>query len=95
MLSRQFYDLMAGAGLVKNRTHKKTGKGRSVKRTQNEISFHCLRHTATSLMKNAGISSAIVQEFIGHDSPEISANYTHIEMDAMRKAAESMPDILP
>lgn len=26
--------------------------------------------------------------------PEISANYTHIEMDAMRKAAESLPDIL-
>ncbi len=94
MLSRQFYDLMAGVGLVKTRTHQKTGNGRSVKRTQNEISFHCLRHTATSLMKNAGISSAIVQEFIGHDSPEISANYTHIEMDAMRKAAESMPDIL-
>ena len=94
MLSGQFYDLMAGVGFVKTRTHKKTGKGRSVKRTQNEISFHCLRHTATSLMKNAGISSAIVQEFIGHDSPEISAHYTHIEMDAMRKAAESMPDIL-
>jgi len=94
MLSRQFYDLMASVGLVQTRTHKKSGKGRSVKRTQNEISFHCLRHTATSLMKNAGISSAIVQEFIGHDSPEISANYTHIEMDAMRKAAESLPDIL-
>ena len=31
---------------------------------------------------------------IGHDSPEMSANYTHIEMSAMRKAAESMPDIL-
>ena len=45
-------------------------------------------------MKNAGISSAIVQEFIGHDSPEISAHYTHFEMDAMRKAAEGMPDIL-
>ena len=52
------------------------------------------RHTATSLMKNAGISPAIVQEFIGHDSPEMSANYTHIEMDAMRKAADAMPDLM-
>jgi hypothetical protein len=45
------------------------------------------------MMKNAGITPAIVQEFIAHDSPEISANYTNIEMDAMREAAESMPDI--
>ena len=93
MLSSQFYGLMANAGLVEARTHQKTGGGRSVRRKQNEISFHCLRHTATSLMKNAGISPAIVQEFIGHDSPEMSANYTHIEMSAMRKAAESLPDI--
>ena len=58
-----------------------------------EISFHALRHTATSLMKNAGVSSAIVQEFTGHDSPAISANYTHIETSALKKAAESLPDV--
>ena len=56
------------------------------------ISFAPCTH-ALSLMKNAGISPAIVQEFIGHDSSAISANYTHIEMSAMRIAAESMPDI--
>ena len=60
----------------------------------NELSFHALRHTATSLMKNAGVSSAIVQEFIGHDSPAINAHYTHIETSALRKAAESLPDVL-
>lgn len=93
-LSRQFYELMADVGLVKARTHKKTGEGRSVRRQQNEISFHCLRHTATSLLKNAGVSDAVAREFIGHDSPEISRNYTHIETSALRKAAETMPDIL-
>ena len=60
----------------------------------NEISFHALRHTATSLMKNAGISPAIVQEFIGHDSEAINRVYTHIETDAMRRAADALPDIL-
>jgi site-specific recombinase XerD len=45
-------------------------------------------------MKNAGISPAIVQEFIGHDSPAINAHYTHIETSALKKAADSMPDIL-
>jgi len=92
-LSAQFYDIMAAAGLVESRSHQKTGEGRSVRRKQSEISFHCLRHTATSLMKNAGISPAIVQEFIGHDSPAMSAHYTHIETSALRKAAESLPDI--
>ena len=77
---------MADVGLMPARTHRKTGDGRSVKRAQNEISFHCLRHTATSLLKNAGVSDAVAQEFIGHDSPEISRNYTHIETSALRKA---------
>ncbi len=93
-LSNKFYDVLVTAGLAPKRSHQPTGKGRSSKRTMNELSFHALRHTATSLMKNAGVSSAIVQEFIGHDSPAINAHYTHIETSALRKAAESLPDIL-
>ena len=92
-LSNQFYAILEGAGMVKERTHEKRGAGRSVKRETGELSFHCLRHTATSLLKNAGISPAIVQEFIGHDSKTVSENYTHIETSAMRKAADSMPDL--
>ena len=45
-------------------------------------------------MRNGEISSAIVQEFIGHDSPAINAHTTHIETSALRKAAESLPNIL-
>ena len=93
-LSNQFYSVLVAAGIAPKRSHKTTGKGRSGKRTMNDLSFHALRHTATSLMKNAGISSAIVQEFIGHDSPAINAHYTHIETSALRKAAESLPDVL-
>lgn len=92
-LSNQFYDIMYAAGLAKERKHVKTGQGRSTKRTTSELSFHCLRHTATSLLKNAGVSDAVAREFIGHDSPAISANYTHIETSALKKAADSMPDI--
>ena len=36
------------------------------------FSFHALRHTATSLMKNAGISATTVQDIIGHESAAIS-----------------------
>ena len=93
-LSRQFYDVMVSAGLVPKRTHESKGKGREARRKVNAVSFHALRHTATSLMKNAGISPAIVQEFIGHESAAVSRVYTHIETDAMRRAADALPDIL-
>ena len=94
MVSRQFGDLLAAAGIIGKRDHNKSlGKGRGSRRASSELSFHSLRHTATSMMKNAGISPAIVQDIIGHDSAEMSAHYTHIEGDAKRKALNSMPDI--
>ena len=61
MLSRQFYELMAKAGLVEKKLHrkkessntsKKLVKGRSIPRDVSKISFHSLRHTTTSLLKN-------------------------------------------
>ena len=91
---------MAEAGLVEPRKHVRTGcdqlpgTGRDGRRRLVEISFHALRHTATSLMKNAGISPAIVQDVIGHESKAVSANYTHIEESAKRRAVEAIPDVL-
>lgn len=93
-LSNQFYEIMVEAGLAADRSHNAAGNGRSAKRAFNAIGFHALRHTATSLMKNAGISPAIVQDIIGHDSPAISAHYTHIEQTAKRRAVNAMPDLL-
>ena len=69
-------------------------KGRSVARELNEVSFHSLQHTATSQLKAAGVSDAIAREFVGHDSEEVSNNYTHIPTDILRKAARKLPDIL-
>jgi integrase len=57
------------------------------------LSFHSLRHTATSLLKNAGVSQAVAMEFIGHESEAISQHYTHIEAATMRSAAEKLPNI--
>lgn len=94
-LSNQFFDLMASIGLVPARSHRKRvdGAGRNGRRTSSGLSFHSLRHTATSLMKNAGISPAIVQEFVGHDSRAISEHYTHIELASLRNAADSIPKL--
>ena len=93
-LSRQFYELMARSGLVAPKTHRATpGAGKSDRHTMSEISFHGLRHMTTSLLKNAGVSPAIVQDIIGHESEAISANYTHIEESAKRAALSMLPDV--
>lgn len=33
-------------------------------------------------------------ELIGHDSEKMSEHYTHVGQEAMRKAAEALPDLL-
>jgi integrase len=92
-LSNQFHSILVSAGLAVKTTHKATGKGRSAKREQNEVSFHSLRHTATSLLKSAGVSDAVAMEFVGHDSKSVSQQYTHIETSALRQAADKLPDV--
>ena len=92
--SAQFRKIMVKAGLVEPKNHQGTGKGRGAKREVSKLSFHCLRHTATSMLKNAGVSDAVARDIIGHDSEAISRQYTHIDMAAKRKAIESLPDIL-
>lgn len=96
MLSRQFGEILASIGLRESNPHhaaKVDGQGRAARRGKSELSFHSLRHTATSLMKNAGVSPAIVQDIIGHDSAEISAHYTHVEHSAKAQALASLPDL--
>ena len=92
-LSNQFYSILVSAGMAPPRSHNASRNGRDGKRKGNALSFHCLRHTATSLLKNAGVSEAVAMDIIGHDSRAISANYTHIEVAAKRKAVNALPDI--
>ena len=92
-LSNQFRSILVSAGLAPPRASTGKGEGRDGKRRLNDLSFHCLRHTATSLLKNAGVSEAVAMDIIGHDSKAVSANYTHIEDEAKRKAVHALPDI--
>jgi integrase len=92
-LSNQFYDLLTSVGMVPARDHKSKSKGRGVKRQQSALTFHSLRHTAVSLLKNAGVSDAIARDIIGHESEAVSRQYTHIESDTKREALNKMPDV--
>ncbi len=92
-LSRQFNEVLQDAGLAVKKTHRATKEGRSVARDITGLSFHCLRHTATSGLKNAGVSDVVARSIIGHESEAISRVYTHIEADTMKAAVDLLPDL--
>jgi integrase len=58
-----------------------------------DTSFHSLRHTAVSLLKDAGIPDAVVMALVGHESAAMSHRYTHVGKEALAKAARSLPEI--
>ena len=69
-LSNRFAFLMAKAELRPAAPHHVLlNRGRDGKRQRNELSFHCLRHTAVTLLKEAGIPQAVVKELIGMIRP--------------------------
>lgn len=93
-LSGQFWELMAKAGIVASRkNHQSQNKGRDRRRTQSALTFHSLRHTATTSLKSAGVSDAIARDIIGHESVAVSQNYTHIDDATKREALEKLPDL--
>ena len=92
-LSNAFVELLAQAGLREVQTHQGRGIGRSARRQASQLSFHSLRHTAVSLLKDAGIPEGVVMELVGHDSKSMSAHYTHVGAEALEKAVAALPEI--
>jgi integrase len=92
-LSNQFANLLARAGLREKTPHRSKGKGRGGQRVANVLSFHSLRHTAVSLLKDAGIPEGVVMELVGHESKAMSAHYTHVGAEALEKAVAALPEI--
>ncbi len=90
-LSNRFYRIMVKAGVVEKRTNK--AKERPGRRASGGLGFHCLRHTATSLLKQAGASDVIAMEIIGHETAAISRTYSHIDTATLRIAIDKMPDL--
>ena len=91
-LSNQFSALLVASGLREPQGHDK-GIGRQGKREGFDLSFHSLRHTAVSLLKDAGIPDSVVMALVGHESAAMSHRYTHVGREALARAAASMPEI--
>lgn len=90
-LSRQFGELLARCGMRNAATHETKGIGRGGKRETSELSFHSLRHTATTALKAAGVSHAVAQALIGHESAAVSTHYTHIDTATLRAGLDKLP----
>jgi integrase len=52
-----------------------------------------LRHTAVSLLKDAGVPDAVVMALVGHESTAMSHRYTHVGKEALARAAKTLPEI--
>lgn len=92
-LSNVFGRILTNAGFRNKRPHRALGEGRDGKRAMNELTFHSLRRTATTLLHEAGVSQAVAMALIGHDSEDIHAIYVNVGEAAMREAAGKLPSI--
>jgi integrase len=96
ILSSAFSDLLVQAGLRAKpapRDHRSRGIGHSGRRRINELSFHSLRRTATTLLHEAGVPPSVCQALIGHDSEEVHHDYIGIGREALRNAVNRFPSL--
>jgi len=80
-LSNQFTQMMVKAGILAPRDHKAHKNGRNRARAASTLGFHSLRHMVTSALSAGGEGRALIMDFIGHNSPEMSQIYTHTELE--------------
>lgn len=56
--------------------------------------IHDLRHTAASWMINNGATLPVVGKSLNHTSPQSTMRYSHLEVEAVRKAKETATDAM-
>lgn len=59
-----------------------------------DASFHTLRHSAASLMVQAGVSLYEVQRILGHSTPTVTQRYAHLHPEHLRGAVARLDSAL-
>lgn len=55
-----------------------------------DFHFHDLRHTATTFMDAAGVSSAVKMNLVGHSSIAVHQRYNNLSSDVLKNAADAI-----
>ena len=88
-ISRDTKKLLLAAGLKPN----DPGTTRRVLAVS-RMGFHAFRHTAASIMIRKGVNPLVVQDLLGHTSINMTAHYTHVNMETKREALQNL-NVLP
>jgi integrase len=68
-----------------------TAEGEGARRVA-DVGFHALRHTAASLLANAGVAEDVRLDHMGQSS-RVNKTYTHREAEAVRASLANLPRI--
>jgi integrase len=88
-LSRAFLQLIERAGIANTSLKEKRGKGRTFHR----LTFHALRHTFNSLLAAGGVQQELRMKLMDHRSLRVNDGYTHIELEALKEAVRTLPQL--
>ena len=80
-------EIIRHGGSAEQRKEAKASAGRTI----TALSFHSLRHTATSLMANAGVAADTRKAITGHRDDRVHENYTHHQLEKLREAVGLIP----
>lgn len=86
-LSNQFAAIMAKAGIDQKQVQS------SEKRKFSQLSFHGFRHSFTSALANASVTSDMRMKLTGHKSVDVHQRYTHVELEPLRRAISMLPRV--
>lgn len=89
-LSARFRQIMDDAGIARNVT-RRTADGAA--RETASRSFHSLRHTFTSMLANANVSTEVREKMTGHTESTTHKIYTHFELETLRDGVDRIPSI--
>ena len=88
-ISRDTKKLLVAAGLKPN----DSGTTRRVLAVS-RMGFHGFRHTAASMMICNGVNPLVVRDLLGHTSVDMTAHYTHVNLETKREALQNL-NVLP
>ena len=57
---------------------------------QKLMTFHSLRHTARSILRDLGFDAFAISAQVGHRTVEMAAHYTHTRPDELERMAEAV-----